>query len=210
MRLFKASALLASVTLSVASNAAVIINPTAAPASSLVSADLAPGTDLINNGPFSTSSSTAYIFNEGAIGTLQTFLLFYDKNAEGAYQSQTAGSFEILLNAGETFLGYTSSMAGLLSTDPANGVNYQTSPGSFATVNRGLEADDKLSVAVNGNLVKVNYSFVNGNPFAADNTRFSIGKSAVPEASTWSMLIFGFGVVGASMRRRKKVALAAA
>ena len=43
--------------------------------------------------------------------------------------------------------------------------------------------------------------------FHSDNDAFefdNIAAGAVPEPATWAMLIAGFGLVGASMRRRKK------
>jgi len=44
---------------------------------------------------------------------------------------------------------------------------------------------------------------------AGDRTAFidgiSLSTSTVPEASTWSMLIVGFGLVGAAVRRRRRV-----
>jgi len=42
------------------------------------------------------------------------------------------------------------------------------------------------------------------NSFEMDNLAI---KGAVPEASTWAMMIFGLGAVGASMRRKRSVAL---
>nr|WP_223276762.1 PEPxxWA-CTERM sorting domain-containing protein [Sphingomonas daechungensis] len=32
--------------------------------------------------------------------------------------------------------------------------------------------------------------------------------AAVPEPATWAMMLFGFGAVGLSMRRRKAIAIA--
>lgn len=43
--------------------------------------------------------------------------------------------------------------------------------------------------------------------FKVDKVEFSVVTSAVPEPATWAMMIFGFGAVGASMRRRRKVAV---
>lgn len=44
------------------------------------------------------------------------------------------------------------------------------------------------------------YSF---NDFAIDDVSFTAVAGAVPEPSTWAMMICGFGLVGASLRRRK-------
>lgn len=41
-----------------------------------------------------------------------------------------------------------------------------------------------------------------GNSIFADNITFTLGGGPIPEPGTWAMLIAGFGVVGAAMRRR--------
>ncbi|QTD57656.1 PEPxxWA-CTERM sorting domain-containing protein [Parasphingorhabdus cellanae] len=41
------------------------------------------------------------------------------------------------------------------------------------------------------------------NPDFAFNTN-NINVSAVPEPATWGMMIFGFGMVGGALRRRRK------
>jgi hypothetical protein len=46
------------------------------------------------------------------------------------------------------------------------------------------------------------------NPFLNDDTGAWLVRSAVPEPATWAMMITGFGLVGASLRRRR-VAVAA-
>jgi hypothetical protein len=43
-----------------------------------------------------------------------------------------------------------------------------------------------------------------------DNVNLSIAPGAVPEPATWMMMILGFGIVGAAMRRRKATALGVA
>jgi PEP-CTERM motif len=49
---------------------------------------------------------------------------------------------------------------------------------------------------------------LNGNSVYADNVRFELGAvGTVPEASTWALMLAGFGIVGAAMRRRKKVSV---
>ena len=45
------------------------------------------------------------------------------------------------------------------------------------------------------------YSF---NDFAIDDVRFSAATPGVPEPATWVMMIGGFGLIGASLRRRRQ------
>jgi PEP-CTERM motif len=49
---------------------------------------------------------------------------------------------------------------------------------------------------------------VNGSSLYADNISFDLGAvAAVPEPSTWAFMLAGFGIVGATMRRRQKVSV---
>ena len=54
-----------------------------------------------------------------------------------------------------------------------------------------------------GSFDRVVFSANEGGGFQLDNVNLA---AAVPEASTWAMLIAGFGLVGATMRRRSLVA----
>lgn len=60
-----------------------------------------------------------------------------------------------------------------------------------------------------GNLVSVSASLVS-DPAAVPRSDFHLIIYGVPEPSTWAMLLVGFGVVGAAMRRRPAQALSAA
>ncbi len=39
--------------------------------------------------------------------------------------------------------------------------------------------------------------------------KLEVLRSAVPEPATWAMMIIGFGLIGSTIRRRNRVALAA-
>ncbi|MDZ7588978.1 MAG: PEPxxWA-CTERM sorting domain-containing protein [Parasphingorhabdus sp.] len=58
-----------------------------------------------------------------------------------------------------------------------------------------------------GNSYQVRFGQVDNQGFfqqGVDNVSILARLGAVPEPSTWAMLIFGFGMVGASMRRRQQ------
>ena len=42
-----------------------------------------------------------------------------------------------------------------------------------------------------------------GNSFEFDSIAGRLAGGAVPEPSTWAVMILGFGIVGASVRRRR-------
>ena len=61
------------------------------------------------------------------------------------------------------------------------------------------------------NLLNSSYEYqLNGGPRAVTGGRAVLQVSAVPEPATWAMMITGFGLVGAMVRRARKGVLAAA
>ncbi|MEQ1883228.1 MAG: PEPxxWA-CTERM sorting domain-containing protein [Burkholderiales bacterium] len=80
--------------------------------------------------------------------------------------------------------------------------------GGFSTLTgNGTTNTRLLNPAANlGNIWLVGAAFNNADR-RVDSFKFSnltvSGSSAVPEPATWAMMIFGFGMVGSAMRRRK-------
>lgn len=71
---------------------------------------------------------------------------------------------------------------------------------NYVSVNlRGLEAPDSFNIMGD----RININFRASSP--GDYIRVLTAASAVPEPSTWAMMIGGFGLVGGAMRRRRKV-----
>jgi hypothetical protein len=92
-------------------------------------------------------------------------------------------------------IGVIVTRAGLIATNATSafgrvGTTYNT-PG-----NVGLELGANEGVTFSGNTV--NFRMVGSNP--GDNFRV---LTAVPEPSTWMMLLFGFGLAGYALRRRR-------
>lgn len=199
MRMILKAAVACAALAAIPASAATIANITAGPGT-LTFATLAAGDDLRNNSAaFSSSTLQGYIFDEGTSGLNQTFLLHFDRN--GGPNTTVAGQFDIQLGAGQAYLGKITTGAGLLASDPMNGVLYQNAVGDDATKYRGLEVDDWV-VTVTGSNVNVKYNLVNGTSNAMDEVRFKIG-AAVPEPASWALMLGGFGLTGAAMRRRR-------
>lgn len=99
------------------------------------------------------------------------------------------------------------------NSQPAlNNTSYSTLSGVFnggfsTLTGNGTTNTRLLNPAANiGNIWLVGAAFNNADR-RVDSFKFSnltvSGSSAVPEPATWAMMIFGFGMVGSAMRRRK-------
>jgi hypothetical protein len=86
--------------------------------------------------------------------------------------------------------------------------------GSSNLVNYSIANTPFQSVTLNTltfNLAPLaSFSFLplDGSQIQFDNITLSDATSAVPEAATWAMMVAGFGLTGASLRRRRSVAIA--
>jgi hypothetical protein len=190
----------------------------AAPASAVImSGTLTGGTAFTAGGVFvkianpvgmtvgidSTNSSNVFGFDERRKVTLSKAYATQVGGiiAKGAVVNSHYLFFDAPTNAPQTAIGtvtFKTRILGICSSggcvgrmNPVFGlpsVTY-TIPASYA-----LESSD--SVSFSGKTLS--YNLRNG--IAGDNFRV---LTAVPEASTWAMLIAGFGMVGASARRRR-------
>lgn len=85
-----------------------------------------------------------------------------------------------------------------------------TSGGSFV-LDGVFSSLQTFSFGALGNIVKLDLSDNDGSGLVYDNFIFTVGRGggAVPEPATWAMMIGGFALAGAAMRRRvAKVAFA--
>jgi len=127
-----------------------------------------------------------------------------------------------LFGAGNDFpgCGNTRPNFDILFVDPTNGVGAATT--DFFTLHNfdGLvratafslsgaelgsiqlfEGDLTLSFA---GIARVNLFSVDGDPTTLDDLTFNAVTAAVPEPATWALMIGGFGLVGASLRSRRR------
>lgn len=130
---------------------------------------------IASNWNYSQGSNLGLSF-EAAFSSLQSRVGFFLEN----WSEQTATV--------ELFDGAAS--VGFLALDNTAGLDAEF---------RGVSSTAKFN-----RLVFTNSAETNGF-FAIDNFVFGDGAGAVPEASTWAMMLIGFGVVGAAMRRRQNV-----
>jgi hypothetical protein len=163
--------------------------------------DLVAGDNLANN----SFAGKAYLFYEGTANGVASYLLHYDRRL---FRDPIAavGSFQLGLAANETLLDVITTWSGLNASDPSNGVTYPTGALSFRGLESltlgGFQIGDWVSTS-GSNPIDVNFKFATSS-FTRDQARFLIGVSAVPEPTTWAMMILGLGMAGAAMRRRQR------
>ena len=191
---------------------------------------LTAGANLLNNGPFDSVSDlshdgpTAYILDEGfnQAGD-QTYLLHFDEAGTARNLAEVAGSFIFDLSPGDGLINVFSTSADLIASDDlSNGVHYQRCIlclSAGATIFRGLEPTQTPLVGDYINITQlvgnplvytVNYDFKNDGA-TMDEVRFVFDPkaNAVPEPASWALMIGGFGMAGAMLRRRQTQAAAA-
>ena len=146
-------------------------------------------------------------------------LLFEIDSATGA---STASTFVGIYNTGGTATGFQiSQCCGANINDPAPSLNntifHDANNDGFIDAGQGydvtLNLTALLNIAVGGTGTFTTYTlFGNGAPqdVQVPGTP-TTPTSAVPEPASWAMMIFGFGAIGGSLRRRRnKPALAIA
>lgn len=138
--------------------------------------------------PTTSSSVTAFGFNVDPNATLAS--------------SSVDGTFNVV-SSGQVSQGYNLEMC----FKDGQGNNCAGSPGNQGIAMGGTPGSGTISLAFSGGSPDeivlsnylVRYQAVNGNGSAVGRP---IG--AVPEPSTWAMMLLGFGAVGASLRRNRK------
>ncbi len=143
-------------------------------------------------------------------GASQSFSLSYDGASELSFS---------LGNQTRSFSDFEANLPAVVSASPLNRLSFIVRDGSAGTITlsnlvvNGVSYDDVSSVD------GINYYTLAGNFRNAFSVTGTLGLSgvtggaesnslqilvgnAVPEPATWAMMIGGFGLVGASMRRR--------
>lgn len=110
-----------------------------------------------------------------------------------------------------TFLGPVSMAGAIFEFNVGTTATFQTLLGgtvveSFVYANTDCCSSPEFIGFSNSSFDTLRLSNVTGLHFYTDNLRFS-NVSAVPEPSTWAMMMVGFGGIGYSMRKRRKSAV---
>ena len=146
---------------------------------------------------FHEIDSTAF---PGFVVSNGTGVLYNDRDTR-IEMTQVGGGLFTLGNFDASATGPSSPGAVASSLSIAAYVN------SVLTVSLSFAIDSSAFTSWNGaglgSFDRLVFSANEGGGFQLDNINVA---AAVPEASTWAMLIAGFGLVGATMRRRRLVA----
>ena len=154
------------------------------------------------------SGANGYHQVDNAGGYNDFFLLQFDQavNLSAVYlNSFTLGSSTIKDND----LGFSAVNYGGSSWNSAINLTGTFNPGTLTTVNgTGANGSRLTGSSVYSSQWLVSSAFASGN-----NDGFKIASltvnSAVPEPSTWAMMLFGMGAVGVSLRSRRRKPLPA-
>lgn len=190
----------------------------------------APNGNFQSPGPSSEAGYTLNLLNQNdslfglvtqtggtAIGPFAN--LYFD--LDSAFRSGSDLGFEIGPSGVNAFVPSNGSKtalgAGLFdyaTTKADNGlltVEFRLANSLFTGPIAGLNYDSGLTFG--GSLVRLNLSQTLGYSVAGGQGNFGSQRlgtfkvaAAVPEPSTWALMLLGFGAIGVSMRRRRKVA----
>lgn len=178
-------------------------------------------------------SGAAAIFAVAPIGTAYTLDFSYDTNAAPVFSNANYAAYVGAASAIFTLAGYTASFSGLGVTVGDTGMRMGDSfqlfgNAAFSPTERlagyqlsdiSFRVSDPTSTALSSGALPTAFAVAEF-PNRSVRTRFSFGEagetalllsvasittldSAVPEPSAWALMIIGFGLVGASARRRQ-------
>ncbi len=195
----------------------------AATASALALSAPAHAVNLITNGSFETGDLTGWTSDTGF--GLNPFGTTYGSGMDGTYWHWLAG-YETPITTSQTVSGltagatysltwimaseHTSSDSLRVSIDGGAGTLFTASP-KISDFWDNWEAKS-LTFTATGTSALIQFDTVGlniaGFDVGIDKVSLeSVTPGGVPEPATWAMMLVGFGLIGAAMRRRQKVAV---
>ena len=135
----------------------------------------------------------------------------YDSSLTGALTFADLASFTLTLGSNTYDLSFVNSgnfsPYYLFGFNADSGTFVSQSVGGFPTILAGIKNSftEGFFVRNDANYTLVRDYASNAGEIYFDHVSISMSTGAVPEPATWAMLITGFGLVGAALRRRTAV-----
>jgi hypothetical protein len=156
------------------------------------------------------TKSTATSFQYGTVNVPDDRLLLHP-GADGQYTAAifltpTAGQYRITASFNVQDIFPTGVNVYLL-TDPGNTLPYTLTP--LTLLNGGNPSGTYSATMFLDSADLVGFAFDDAGSYLNDSIGFNFSVAAVPESTTWAMMLGGFTVLGGAMRmRRRQPALA--
>ena len=100
-----------------------------------------------------------------------------------------------------TYLGFINNLVGL--APQAN--PFGSAVNGFSDAMNGYDGAAHATVALETFYVGVAFATNHGSVTLSSARNLSFGAAAVPEPASWAMMVGGFGLIGAAMRRRQRI-----
>ena len=176
----------------------------------LLAASPALAADLVSNGGFETGNLTSWTLSGNTgFSSVQSFAAF---TGSFGYRNGAVGSFGVLSQTVATVSGATYAYSFALRNNGGPDNAFEASLGGTAFGPSFTNSGPFGYTVFSGTVVAPTSNALLSFSFRQDPNFWNFDNasliSAVPEPATWGLMILGFGMVGASVRRRRSVVTA--